>query len=1089
MPITTVKEKAQRRLVVKARSTLMMGIPNEHQLTFNSIKDAKKLLEAIETRFSGNAATKKTQRNLLKQQYGNFTAPSSEMLDQTFDRLQKLVSQLELLEDKLLEEKISQEDVNQKSLRSLLPEWNTRVVVWRNKADLDTMSIDDPYNNLKVTNGTVNIAQPVNTAQAVNTAHGVSTASTQVNAAYLTNIDNLSDVSNQADEGPNYAHIAFSSSSSNSEIVNNCKKGLGCENYNAVPPPYIGNFMPSTPDLSFTGLDEFVNKLVVENYKAKSSEEETKVVRMNNDALIIVEWVSDNEEEHVSQPKIEKKQLGQGQRVIESRYSRYMKGNMSYLTDYEDIDGGYVAFGGNPKGGKIIGKEAVNTTCYVKNRVLVVKPHNKNPYELFLGRTPTFSFMRPFGCPVTIFNTIDHLGKFNGKTDKGSGPDWLFDIDALTRTMNYEPIVTGTQSKGFAENEDNVNSTNNVNTVSSTVNAAGTNEDNELPFDPNMPALEDVSIFNFSSDDEDDGTVADMNNLDTTIQVSLILTTRIHKDHLLDQVIGDLQSAIQTRKMLKNLEEHGFVSTIQQRTNHKDLQNYLFACFLSQEEPKKDERGIVIRNKARLVAQGYTQEEGIGYDEVISPVTRIKAIRLFLAYASFKDFVVYQMDVKSAFLYGKIKEDVFTEVKTASTPMETQNPLLKNKDGEEVDVHMYRLGKGFSGRVTPLFQTMMIQNSSKLGEDEVVHKELDDRLVRAATTASRLEAEQDSGNITKTQSKATTNESSSQGTNSGGGPRCQETMRDTTAQTRVESYGDEESLGEDASKQGRRIDAIDVDEYITLVNDADNEMFDVDDLNGDEVFVAGQNENVVEEIVDVAQVSTATTTVTITIEEITLAQALEALKTSKPKLSLMRKKDLQERAEKEQEANIALIETWDDIQAKIDAGHQLAKILQAQEQEELSNAEKATLFQQLLEKKRKHFSAKRAEEKRNKSPTQAQKKKIMSTYLKNMKGYKLKDLMLKEFDRIQEKFDKEFRRQKVEDDKEKAKLKQLMETILDEEEVAIDVIPLVVKSPRIVDWKIYKEEKKSYYQIVRADGKSQMYMIFSQMLKSFDREN
>nr|GEV26228.1 hypothetical protein [Tanacetum cinerariifolium] len=103
-----------------------------------------------------------------------------------------------------------------------------------------------------------------------------------------------------------------------------------------------------------------------------------------------------------------------------------------------------------------------------------------------------------------------------------------------------------------------------------------------------MPVLEDIGTFNFSSDDEDDVAVADMNNLDTTIQVSHIPTTRIHKDHPLDQVSGDLQSSTQIRKMSKNLEEHGFVSTIQQRTNHKDLQNCLFACFLSHEEPKKD---------------------------------------------------------------------------------------------------------------------------------------------------------------------------------------------------------------------------------------------------------------------------------------------------------------------------------------------------------------------------------------------------------------------------------------------------------------------------------------------------------------------
>ncbi|GJR75838.1 hypothetical protein Tco_0088203 [Tanacetum coccineum] len=113
---TTAEEKAQRRLELKARSTLLMGIPNEHQLKFNSIKDAKSLLQAVEKRFGGNATTKKTQRNLLKQQYENFTTSSSEVLDQTFDKLQKLIIHLEIHG-----KSISQEDVNQKFLRSLSP--------------------------------------------------------------------------------------------------------------------------------------------------------------------------------------------------------------------------------------------------------------------------------------------------------------------------------------------------------------------------------------------------------------------------------------------------------------------------------------------------------------------------------------------------------------------------------------------------------------------------------------------------------------------------------------------------------------------------------------------------------------------------------------------------------------------------------------------------------------------------------------------------------------------------------------------------------------------------------------------------------
>ncbi|GKD45693.1 hypothetical protein Tco_1270338 [Tanacetum coccineum] len=113
----------------------------------------------------------------------------------------------------------------------------------------------------------------------------------------------------------------------------------------------------------------------------------------------------------------------------------------------------------------------------------------------------------------------------------------------------------------------------------------------------------------------------------------------------------------------------------------------------------------------------------------------------------------------------------------------------------------------------------------------------------------------------------------------------------------------------------------------------------------------------------------------------------------------------------------------------------------------------------------------------------------MCTYLKNMEGYKLKYLKSKGFDSIQEMFDKAFKRQKVDDDKETAELKPCMEIIPDEKEVTIDAIPLAVKCPRIVDWKIPKEGKTSYYQIIRADGKSQMYRVFSHMLKSFDRED
>ncbi|GJT11747.1 putative ribonuclease H-like domain-containing protein [Tanacetum coccineum] len=364
--------------------------------------------------------------------------------------------------------------------------------------------------------------------------------------------------------------------------------------------------------------------------------------------------------------------------------------------------------------------EAVNTACYVQNRVLVTKPHNKTPYELLHGRPPSISFMRPFGCPVTILNTLDPLGKFDGKADEGflvgysinckafrvfntrtrkveenlhitflenkpnvagSGPNWLFDIDLLTNFMNYEPnsedaVADDTGKKttkeptNKGERNDNLlvqqkegyaNSTNRISTVSPSVSVVGQSFDNvdDLPTDPFMPNLEDTTdLLNtgiFSGAYDDEGAEADLNNLETTMNVIPIPTTRIYKDHPKDQIIGDINLATQTMRMTEIFEEHAMkVWTLVDLPNGKRAIRTKWVF-----RNKKDERGIVIRNKARLVAQGYNQEEGIDYDEVFAHIARIEAIRLFLVYASFIGFIMYQMDVKSAFLYGTIKEEVY----------------------------------------------------------------------------------------------------------------------------------------------------------------------------------------------------------------------------------------------------------------------------------------------------------------------------------------------------------------------------------------------------------------------------------------------
>ncbi|GJT81694.1 ribonuclease H-like domain-containing protein, partial [Tanacetum coccineum] len=511
--------------------------------------------------------------------------------------------------------------------------------------------------------------------------------------------------------------------------------------------------------------------------------------------------------------------------------------------------------------------ETVNTACYVLNRVLVIKPHNKIPYKLIRGRPPLIDFMKPFGFPVTILNTKDHLGKFDGKADegyfvgysvvskairvfnkrtriveetlkirflentpnvKGNGPDWLFDVDSLSISMNYVLVVVGNKTNGIAGTKDNTvagpkdrerdtgmkptevdeNEASDtsgkddeatrsdtvgptidtvvpsppVNTARPSINTANAFEEHlferfspfknafSLPPVPNISSMYNTGIFRNAYADEDVEEEVDMNNVNSSYIVPDTSFTKFHKDHLEDQVIGSLKTPVQTRHMTKTNEEHGLLLIDLPRDKWAIGTKWVF-------RNKKDERGIVVKNKARLVAQGHTQEEGIDYDEVFAPVARIEAIRLFLAYASFKNFVVYQMDVKSAFLYGKIKEDVYV-----CQPPGFEDPHFPNKvykvEKALYGLHQaprvwydtlstYLLDNGFHrGQIDKTLFIRRHKDDILIVGDEAVHKELGDIMERAATTASSSEAEQDSGS----------------------GPRCQDTiLADVDAQTRFET--------------------------------------------------------------------------------------------------------------------------------------------------------------------------------------------------------------------------------------------------------------------------------------------------------------
>ncbi|GJX27208.1 putative ribonuclease H-like domain-containing protein [Tanacetum coccineum] len=797
MPITSAEDKAQRRLEVKARSTLLRGILNEHQLKFNSIKDAKLLLEAVEMRFwwresnalivNGNetigfdkskvecynchkrghfARESRAPRNqdykenkevkkecscgtptltfwgiscdghwwfmtgVFKQRkdllythvpppyIGNFM-PSTP--DLSFIGLDKFVNKL-IVENRKSDEEVSK--VVRKSDDSpIIEDWMSD----SKEENVSQPKIEKKTNlvprAILMKSGLVS----VNAARQVNAAH----SKTTVNAARL--MSYLSKITHSTVKRPIHKNTTFKNSNINQRV--NIVRG---KNFNTARPKAVVNAGNPQMDL-------------------------------------------------------------QDQGVIDSECSRHMTWDMSYLTNYEEIDGGYVAFGGNPKGGKIIGKATSDesklwhgrlghlnfktmnklvkgnlvrglpsklfendqtyadcqkgkqhrASCKSKTKNLIILPLHLFHMDLF-GPTFIKSLMKKMYCLVVtddysrftrvfflatkdktsgilksfitgIENLLDHKVKVisvaitpqqNGVAERRNRilievartlladsklPTnfWAEAVNTACYVQNKvkafrvfnsktriveenlhirfsknTPNVVGTTTSDNAgqakketepvdedprnysecnnqEKEDNVNSTNNVNAASTNeVNVVGGKTSIELPFDQNMSALEDYSIFHFLREDEDDGAKADMNNLDTKIQVSPIPTTRIHKDHLLDQI-----KAIQEELLQLKLQE---VWTLVDLPNRKRAIDSKWVF-----RNKKDEMGIVIRNQARLVAQRYTQEEGIDYDEVFGPVARIEAIRLFLGYASFKDFVVYQMDVKSVFLYEKIEEEVY----------------------------------------------------------------------------------------------------------------------------------------------------------------------------------------------------------------------------------------------------------------------------------------------------------------------------------------------------------------------------------------------------------------------------------------------
>nr|GEW03084.1 putative ribonuclease H-like domain-containing protein [Tanacetum cinerariifolium] len=750
---TTVRQKLARKNELKARSTLLMALLDKHQLKFNSHEDAKTLMEAIEKWFGRNTETKKVQKTLLKQQYENFTSSNSKSLDQTHDRLH------------------------------LPSEWKTHTLIWRNKADLKEQSIDDLFNSLKIYEAKIDsdgleemdlkwqmamltmrarrFLQRTGRNLGANgpTSLGfdmfkVECYNYHMKGHFAKECRSLKDSGRNEEESANYDLMAFLflSFSSDNEHV---KTSIPAATPRLASPKPTSNgkrrnrkacFVCKIMDHLIKDCDYHEKQMaqpITRNHAHRGNHKKyaqmthqnpqkhmvpvAVLTQSNPVSITAVRPVSAVVPQIKGNPQHALKDKG----VMDSGCSRHMIGNMSYLFDFEEFNGGYVAFGGNPKGGSgptwlfdidsltrtmnyqpVIAGNQTNPGAGFQDKfdaekvgeesnqqyVLFpvwssgsINPQNTNEDVAFDRQEPKFYEKKPESEVSVSPSSSAQSRKQDDKTKRQAKDKSPVESFTGYRDLNAEfedysdNSINEVNAAGTLVPTVGQISPNNTNTFSAAVpsNAAASLtfgkslfiDASQLLDDPDMPKLEDITY----SDAEDDvGAEADFNNLETSITEEL-LQFKMQKVWILVDLSYE-KRAIGTKWVFKN---------------------------------KKDERGIVVKNKARLVAQGHTQEDGINYEEVFAPVARIEAIRLFLAYASFMGFMglrtpdhpdkVYKV-VKA--LYGlhqasRACQDKYVaeilrkfrlqEGKSASTPIDTEKPLLNDPDGEDVDVHTYRL--------------------------------------------------------------------------------------------------------------------------------------------------------------------------------------------------------------------------------------------------------------------------------------------------------------------------------------------------------------------------------------------------------------
>nr|GEY60085.1 putative ribonuclease H-like domain-containing protein [Tanacetum cinerariifolium] len=818
---TTAEQRLAKKSELKARGTLLMALLDNHQLKFNIHKDAKSLMEAIEKRFGDNEDLKQINpdnleeidlkwqitmltmraRRFLKRTRKNLGANGSDVIG--FD-----MSKVECYNchrrGHFAREYISPRDNrNKEATRRLVPtkaeeEPNNYELMAYASLELHSHESDNnvpkhPKNDRYMTAKGYHVVPPpytrtfmppkpdlvfndtLNTSETLVNVFQVESSinkpSKDMSKTHRSVVPIIKDwISDSEDETeiesmPKHKESSFVPSSEHVKTprefvkkVEHLKQAESLRRYNQKP---VSTVVPQSTVKSPRPVKHVVNKAHSPIRRPINQRSTTKHRNFNKQVTTV---------------KVNKVNVVQGTKGNAEKASA----NWVAIHNFEEINRGYVAFRGNPKG---------DTECLVlssdyklpdKNHVLLRVPRENNMYNVDLKNVVPSGDLTCLFAKATLdesnlwhrrlghinFKTVNKLikgnlvkilpskifennhtcvacqkgkqhrasyplGKFDGKADEGflagyfinsnafrvfnsrtkivqetlhifflesksnvAGirPKWLFDIDTLTKSMNYQPVVAKNQpndnagikkilmqtvnkkhdekAKRDAKGKSHVDSPTGVRGLrtefeeflqtsltglmlpSDTVVSPNFEiaikslfvDPSKYLDDPDMPELEDIV---YSNGEEDVGAEADLSNLEKNILVSPILTTKVHKDHPVNQIIGDLNSAPQTRSMTRMVKEQDLPKGKRAIGSKWVFRN------------KKDKRGIMIKNKARLVAQGHTQEEGINYDEVFAPVAWIEAIWLFLAYASFMGFMVYQMDVKSGFLYGTIEKEVY----------------------------------------------------------------------------------------------------------------------------------------------------------------------------------------------------------------------------------------------------------------------------------------------------------------------------------------------------------------------------------------------------------------------------------------------